>query len=72
MGRYLVRRLLQTIPILFGVSIIVFVIIHSAPGDPYAYLFGPRIDPTLRARLMEEMGFNDPIPVQYVRWLTPR
>ncbi len=69
MGRYLLRRLLQTIPILFGVSIIVFVIIHSAPGDPYAYLFGPRIDPTLRARLMEEMGFNDPIPVQYVRWL---
>ncbi len=70
MGRYLVRRLLQMIPILFGVSIIVFVIIHTAPGDPYAYLFGPRIDPTLRARLMEEMGFNDPIPIQYVRWLT--
>ncbi|MBP2019038.1 peptide/nickel transport system permease protein [Symbiobacterium terraclitae] len=68
MGRYLTRRLLQTIPILLGVSIVVFIIIHTAPGDPYAYLFGPRTDPTLRARLREEMGFNDPIPVQYVRW----
>lgn len=70
MGRYLMRRLLQTIPILLGVSIVVFIIIHSAPGDPYAYLFGPRVDPTLRARLMEEMGFNDPLPVQYIRWFT--
>jgi len=69
-AKYVLRRLLQTIPILLGVSVLVFVIIHSAPGDPYAYLFGPKVDPTLRARLMEEMGFNDPIPVQYIRWLT--
>lgn len=69
MGQYILRRLLQTIPILLGVSIIIFIIVHSTPGNPYAYLFGPRVDPTMKARLMEEMGFNDPLPIQYVRWL---
>lgn len=69
MGQYIVRRLLQTIPILLGVSVIIFVIVKSTPGDPYGYLFGPRVDPTLKQRLLQEMGFNDPIAVQYVRWL---
>jgi len=68
--KFILRRLIQMIPILLGVSIVLFVIVHSVPGDPYAYLFGPRIDPTLRDRLMEEQGFNDPLPVQYVRWLS--
>lgn len=70
MVKFILRRLIQIVPILLGVSIILFIIVHSVPGDPYAYLFGPRVDPTLRDRLMEEMGFNDPLPVQYVRWLS--
>jgi peptide/nickel transport system permease protein len=61
--------LLQVIPILFGVSLVLFVIVHSAPGNPYAYLFGPRTDPALKERLMREKGFYDPLPVQYVRWI---
>lgn len=69
MRQYLIRRLVQTIPILFGVSLLIFLIVYSTPGDPYAYLFGPRIDPTLKAKLRQEMGFNDPLPMQYVRWL---
>lgn len=54
---------------MFGVSLIIFTIIHLTPGNPYSYLFGPRVDLKMKAKLMEEMGFNDPIPVQYVRWL---
>lgn len=54
---------------MFGVSIVIFAIVYSTPGNPYAYLFGPRIDPTLRARLMQEMGLNDPLPMQYLRWI---
>jgi peptide/nickel transport system permease protein len=54
---------------LLGVSIIIFVIVHSTPGNPYAYLFGPKVDPKIREKLMVEMGFRDPLPVQYVRWL---
>ncbi|MFZ5822869.1 MAG: ABC transporter permease [Bacillota bacterium] len=69
MRQYITRRLLQTIPILLGVSVIIFIIVHSTPGDPYAYLAGPRADPALRAKMREEMGFNDPMYVQYYRWL---
>lgn len=68
-SRYLVRRLLQMIPILFGVSIIIFIIVHSTPGNPYAYLFGPRVDPMIKEKLMREMGLYDPLPLQYLRWL---
>jgi peptide/nickel transport system permease protein len=67
--QYILRRLLQTIPIMLGVSIVIFTIVHLTPGNPYAYLFGPKVDPTLKQKLMQEMGFNDPIPLQYVRWL---
>lgn len=69
MGQYVIRRLLQTIPILLGVSVLIFVIVKSTPGNPYAYLFGPRTDPKMKEQLMEQMGFNDPLPLQYVRWL---
>lgn len=69
MHLFILRRLLQMVPILLGVSMILFIIVHSVPGDPYAYLFGPRVDPTLRERLMREQGFYDPLPIQYVRWL---
>lgn len=68
MRQYVLRRLLQTIPIMFGVSIIIFIIVHSTPGNPYAYLFGPRTNPEMKERLMREMGFYDPLPIQYVRW----
>lgn len=57
------------IPILFGVSILIFAIVRSTPGDPYAYLFGPRVDPKVKQKLKEEMGLNDPLPMQYLTWL---
>lgn len=69
MRQYIIRRMFQTIPILFGVSVMIFLIVYSTPGDPYAYLFGPRVDPKVKAKLKEEMGLNDPLPFQYVRWL---
>ncbi len=69
MRQYLIRRILQTIPIMLGVSVVIFFIVHSAPGDPYAYLFGPRTDLKVKEKLKEEMGLNAPLPVQYVRWL---
>ena len=69
MGRYLVRRLLQMIPILFGVSIVIFIIVHSTPGNPYAYMFGPKVDPAVKEKRLREMGFYDPLPIQYLRWL---
>ncbi len=70
MRQYLLRRLLQTLPILLGVSVIVFTIVHLTPGDPYSHLVGPRTDPAKKEKILQDMGFRDPLPVQYVRWLS--
>jgi peptide/nickel transport system permease protein len=73
MQRYIMRRLLISVPILLGVSIISLVFIHLAPGDPVEAL----IDPVMRADLgpdwvaqrKAELGLNQPLPVRYAIWL---
>jgi len=69
MGRYLVRRLLQAIPLLFIISVIVFVL-AAKMGDPIA-TFGGRsmIKSQDRARLTRQLGLDQPLYVQYVVWL---
>lgn len=73
MGRYAASRIVQAIPTVFIVSMMVFGLIRMAPGDPAAMRMGreaakPENLPKLEA-LREEMGLNDPIPIQYVYWL---
>ena len=68
MTRYIVRRVLLMIPLLFGISLLSFAIIHLAPGDPARLLADPSMvtaDQLESAR--EELGLNDPLPVQYVK-----
>lgn len=65
MGRYMLQRLLIAIPVLVGVSIVVFLMLHSAGGDPAQQILGPRADTESVARLREEMGLNRPLAVQY-------
>ncbi|WP_135827588.1 ABC transporter permease [Halorussus halobius] len=67
--RYIAIRLLQAVPVLFGVSVVVFIIIHSAPGDPIVNMLG--IDATDQnvEQLREVHGLNDPLYVQYVNWI---
>jgi peptide/nickel transport system permease protein len=67
--QYILRRLLQTIPLLLGVSVLMFAIIKATPGDPFTYLFGPRTDRRVVAKLREEAGLNKPLPVQYFNWM---
>ncbi|RTL64886.1 MAG: ABC transporter permease [Pseudonocardiaceae bacterium] len=69
MVSYVGKRLLMAIPILFGVSIVIFITIKIIPGDPVASLLGPTGSPEARAALTERLGLNDPWPVQYVKWL---
>lgn len=70
MQNYLVRRLLQMIPVFIGITFISFAIVRLSPGDPVATLFPPevlgRIDQEL---LREQLGLNDPLPVQYVKMM---
>lgn len=68
MIRYLTRRIIQSVFLLFIVSIVIFAVVHSAPGGP-AILLDPEIDPALAEEFREQLGLNDPLPVQYARWL---
>jgi peptide/nickel transport system permease protein len=63
------KRLLHTIPVLFGVTILVFLMLYIAPGDPAEALLGPTRTAETLERAREDMGLNDPIIVQYGRWL---
>lgn len=65
MGRYMLQRVLIAFPVLVGVSLVIFVMLHSAGGDPAVQILGPRADEQSVARLREEMGLNRPLAVQY-------
>jgi len=68
---YIVRRLLQIIPILLGITIISFAVIHLAPGEPTDFMLqlNPKVDFQARERLNELYGLNKPLYIQYVDWL---
>jgi peptide/nickel transport system permease protein len=66
MQRYLVRRLLQMIPVFFGITFITFLIVRLAPGDPIATMFPPEVIGRVNRELLaEQLGLNDPVPIQY-------
>ena len=65
----LIRRTLYLIPVLLGGSAVVFTLIHFAPGDPIDALMGVYASPEAREALREKYGLNDPLVVQYLRWL---
>jgi peptide/nickel transport system permease protein len=69
MFRFIVRRLLQLIPTLFGLSLLLFVWLHRLPGGPETAILGERSSPELRARIREQMGLDQPIWVQYGRFM---
>jgi peptide/nickel transport system permease protein len=65
------RRLGQAVPLLLLVSILVFALIHAAPGGPLAiFLENPNVRPADIERLRRSLGLDQPLPVQYVSWLT--
>lgn len=66
---YVLRRLFALLPVLFIVSIVIFSIAHLTPGDPVIAILGPEASEDDLQRLRESMGFNDPIIVQYLRWV---
>ena len=69
MTQYILRRLLALIPVLLGVSIVVFSLIRMIPGDPVIVMLGERARPQDIERVREEMGFNRPIYIQYLEWM---
>ena len=70
MLRYITRRALQAIPLLFLISILVFTLIHAAPGGPLEmYLANPNVRPEDIERLRVALGLDRPLPEQYFNWL---
>ncbi|NQT30645.1 MAG: ABC transporter permease [Candidatus Saganbacteria bacterium] len=69
MRKFVFRRLLQLIPLLIGVSLITFFVMHLAPGDPTALIADPSIDPVDLARIRANWGLDQPLIVQYFYWL---
>jgi peptide/nickel transport system permease protein len=69
MLRYIVRRLLLVVPILFGLSLLVFFWVRALPGSPISSLLGERATPQLVEQYKERYGFNEPIYKQYLKQL---
>lgn len=65
----MVRRSLLVVPVLLGVSIVVFLALHLAPGDVAQVLLGPTASPQRLAALRGQLGLDRPLPVQYLLWL---
>ena len=70
MGNYLFRRLIIALPSLIGISLILFVLLALAPGDPFGELAAnPNIPPEVREALRIKFGIDDPVLIRYFRWL---
>jgi peptide/nickel transport system permease protein len=70
MTTYAIRRVIQTVPILFIISVLLFIMVRSAPGGPLtAARRNPNISKEQIEAIEEKLGLNDPLPVQYGRWL---
>ena len=69
MARVVAGRLALSVPMLLGMSVLVFLIIRLVPGDPVLAVLGLNATPQLVANLREDLGLNDPIYVQYFNWL---
>ncbi len=68
MGQLIARRLAATVPVLFLVTLGVFLLVHLVPGDPIEAMMGESQDQAAKQALREELGFDKPLVVQYVTW----
>lgn len=73
MARYILKRLLQAIPLLLGIATITFIIVRLAPGDPMDMYMEQRfqrdVDPAVIELLRKKYGLDQPLPVQYAKWI---
>ncbi len=70
MATYILRRLLQAIPIVIGISVISFLIVHLTPGSPVDKFRTPRVSPETINNLIRLYGLDQPLPTQFYKWFT--
>ncbi len=69
MSAYILRRLVLLVPVMFGVSVVVFLVMHLAPGDPAVVMLGPTASEEDVQRIRTDLGLDQPLPVQYGKWV---
>jgi len=69
MGSFIARRLLGIVPVIFGVSIVIFLLVQLAPGDSATALLGPQATEEAKQELRQALGLDRPLPIQYGAWL---
>jgi peptide/nickel transport system permease protein len=65
---YILRRLVMLIPVILVVGVVVFALVHLTPGDPAAVILGDRATPEQVEQLRDQLGLNEPLPVQFLEW----
>lgn len=70
MLRYIFKRLLDLLPVILGITVLVFLLLQLIPGNPAVVLLGPRATPQQIEALQTQLGLNQPLPVQYLAFLT--
>lgn len=68
MFRYILKRVALSVLILICVSVIVFVFVNQAPGDPYTQRLDPSVSPEIREEMLRDLGYYDPIHIKFFKW----
>jgi peptide/nickel transport system permease protein len=68
---YIIRRLASTVLVMGIVAVFVFLLLHLSPGDPAAIIAGDNASGEQIAGIRKQLGLDDPLPVQFFRWVTP-
>src|SRR6056297_3438602 len=69
MVNYILRRIIQAIPVIIGITLLTFAIMQLAPGSPLETMIDPKISPEEIQRAEENLGLNEPVVVQYFNWI---
>lgn len=69
MNKYIIRKILLVIPILFGISLITFIMLNIVPGDPVTLMLKEHVKPDVVERVREQMNLNDPAYIRYFRFV---
>nr|WP_027631631.1 ABC transporter permease [Clostridium hydrogeniformans] len=70
MQRRIIKRFIISLIVLFGISIIVFIFVHSQPGNPYINMINPNVAPEQTEAMLKDLGYYDPMPVKYIKWVS--
>lgn len=69
MYKNIIKKLLVSLIVLFGISIIVFIFVHSQPGNPYLEMINPKVPAEQTEKMLRELGYYDSMSVKYMKWI---